>query len=282
MHNAENDIRTGGVAKSVFGYFGVAASLSLLVILVNIMPAGAAGRSAKTASSMIMEGTATSSEPKVLLELFTSQGCSSCPKADALLPTFIARKDVIALSMSIDYWDYLGWRDTFGQSIFTARQRSYGKKIGDGIIYTPQIIVDGRLHINGGDKKAILALIEQRKKEWAQHPHVALEVKTLDDMLVITVGKAPSGTAVKKATLWMALFSKEKTVKVRRGENRNRFLTYHNVVRELAPIGRWMGDRMTLRLPKKQIMQRGADGCVILLQDGDGGPIVAATQMSTW
>lgn len=224
----------------------------------------------------------TSKGPKVLLELFTSQGCSSCPRADALLPGFIARKDVIAISMSIDYWDYLGWRDTFGQAIFTARQKSYGKRIGDGIIYTLQIIVDGRAHLNGSDQQAIEALIDQRIEERAKSANVGLDVMTRDDMLVVSVGETPEGMKVGKATLWMALFSKAKSVKIRRGENRGRVLTYHNVVRELAPIGRWTGKKMVLKLPKKQIMQRGADGCVILLQNGDGGPIVAAAQMPAW
>jgi hypothetical protein len=227
-------------------------------------------------------GESRESKPKVLLELFTSQGCSSCPKADALLPTFIARKDVIAVSMPIDYWDYLGWRDTFGQAIFTARQRSYGKKIGGGIVYTPQIVIDGRYHMNGADEKAIAAMIEQRKKAKARHPGVALDVKTKDGMLLVSVGRSPKDSAIKKATLWMALFSKEKAVKIKRGENRGRSLVYHNIVRELTPIGHWSGEEMVLKLPKKQIMQRGADGCVILLQKGDGGPIVAAAQMPRW
>ncbi len=241
--------------------------LSMLVSLAFVVPATSAPKKV---------------EPKILLELFTSQGCSSCPKADALLPTFIARKDVVAISMSIDYWDYLGWRDTFAQTLFSKRQHSYARKIGVGYVYTPQIIIDGIYHVNGRDKKAIEEIIEKRKKARAGHPAIALDVKTIGDMLVVSVGERVKGDDLVKATLWMALISKTKTVKVERGENRNRFLTYHNVVHELTPIGQWSGEKMSVRLPKHLIMQRGADGCVILLQRGDGGPVVAVAQMQDW
>lgn len=265
------DTCQGALAERMSGLLSGVVRFAFLAVLFANVPAYAA-------QNTVLDETGTA-EPKILLELFTSQGCSSCPKADALLPSFIARKDVIAMSLPVDYWDYLGWRDTFGKAIFTARQRSYGRRIGDGIIYTPQIIVDGRHHINGGDENAIDALIEQRKKARGQSPAVSLGIKTQGDMLLVSVGK---GEAVKKATLWLALISKEKAVKVRRGENRGRLLAYHNVVSELTPIGHWVGEEMTLKLPKKQIMQRGADGCIVLLQKDDGGPIVAVAQMSAW
>ena len=252
-------------------------SLVCVLVLFGLTPA-----EAKSLPSSNLSGAVVTSQPKIVLELFTSQGCSSCPSADALFPSFIARKDVIALSMSIDYWDYIGWRDTLAKPIFTARQRSYGNKIGDGIIYTPEIVIDGRVHFNGSDKRAISKMIEQRKKEIAAQPRVALAVTTRNDMLHVSVGEQTPGMNIKKATLWMALFSSKKSVKVKRGENRGRFLSYHNVVRELTPIGRWTGEKMLLKLPKKQIMQRGADGCVILLQNGDGGPIIAAAEMPRW
>ena len=225
----------------------------------------------------------SNSEPKVLLELFTSQGCSSCPKADALLPSFIARKDIIALSMSVDYWDYLGWRDTFGQSLFTKRQHSYAKKFGVGHVYTPQIVVDGRSHMNGADENAIEEMIERRLKERAKMPVPDLAVETKDGTIIITVGEdMRKGGAARSATLWMALLSKTEQVKIRRGENRGELLTYHNVVRKLTPIGHWSGEEMIVKLPKKHLLHQGTDGCVILLQDGDGGPIVAAVQMQDW
>ncbi|MCF6199739.1 MAG: DUF1223 domain-containing protein [Hyphomicrobiaceae bacterium] len=229
-----------------------------------------------------LSASATSNQPKIVLELFTSQGCSSCPRADALFPYYIGRKDVIALSMSVDYWDYIGWRDTLAKPIFTARQRSYGSTIGDGIIYTPEIVVDGRAHFNGSDKRAINKMIERRKKALAGRPHVGLGVTTKGDMLHVSVGEKTPDMHIKKATLWMALFSKKKSVRITRGENQGRSLSYHNVVSELTPIGRWTGEKMLLKLPKKQIMQRGADGCVILLQNGDGGPIIAAAEMPSW
>ena len=121
--------------------------------------------------------------------------------------------------MSIDYWDYIGWRDTLAKPIFTARQRSYGKSIGDGIIYTPEIVVDGRMHFNGSDKRAIDKMIEKRKKALAGQPRVSLAVTTRNDMLHVSVGEKTPGMGIKKATLWMALFSKKKSVRITRGEN---------------------------------------------------------------
>ena len=259
------------------------AALALVIGIANpgLLVAAPASGTSGTSDKTVSAGK-TNAAPRILLELYTSQGCSSCPRADALFPSFIKRKDVVALSLSVDYWDYLGWRDTFAKHIFTNRQRAYGRRIGDGIIYTPQVVVDGRAHVNGSDERAIRALIEQRKAERARQPGVDLKVMTRDDMLVVSVGDRPPGLKVDRATLWMALFARKKAVRVRRGENRGRFLTYHNVVSELSPIGRWTGEQMVLKLPKKQIMQRGADGCAILLQNGDGGPIVAVTQMSSW
>ena len=262
-------------AKPRIGVYGVAFLASLLMT----MPAYSAPD--KTMANKTMAKTSQSSS-KILLELYTSQGCSSCPAADALLPTFIARDDVIALSLSVDYWDYLGWRDTFGQAKFTKRQHSYARQFRVGHVYTPQVVVDGRSHHNGADESAIEKMIEQRRAARAKNPPVDLGVKSSDGTLVITVGSMKNAPSSKKATLWMALVSKKESVKIRRGENRGESLIYHNVVRKLTPIGHWSGEQMTVKLPKKHIMQRNTDGCVILLQDGDGGPIVAAVEMQDW
>ena len=268
--------QNGSVSKWIAGVCGVAFMASLFITL----PVHAASDAMPSKSSSVTK--ASKGQSKVLIELFTSQGCSSCPRADALLPTFIARKDVIAISMSVDYWDYLGWRDTFGQAKFTKRQHSYASQFGVGHVYTPQIVVDGRTHHNGADEDAIEAMIEKRLEARAKNPAVALDVETKDGTLIISVGGMKKANPAKKATLWMALLSKEKRVKIRRGENRGEHLAYHNVVRKLTPIGHWSGEQMTVKLPKKHIEGRDVDGCVILLQDGDGGPIVSAVQMQDW
>src|SRR5215468_960850 len=110
-------------------------------------------------------GAAASGAPPVaVVELYTSQGCSSCPAADALLAQLANRGEVVALSLSVDYWDYLGWRDTLANSKFTERQRAYAKARGDGAIYTPQIIVNGLTHVNGSDEGQILRAIEKTSK----------------------------------------------------------------------------------------------------------------------
>ena len=273
---ARESNQNGPASNWMAGVCGVAFMASLFLTL----PVHAASTANPSKSSSVTK--VSKGEPKILLELFTSQGCSSCPRADALLPSFIAHKDVIAISMSVDYWDYLGWRDTFGQAKFTKRQHSYARQFGVGHVYTPQIVVDGRTHLNGADEDAIEEMIEKRREERAKNPAVALDVETRDGTLIISVGGMKKANPSKKATLWMALLSKEQRVKIRRGENRGEHLTYHNVVRKLTPIGHWSGEQMIVKLPKKHIEGRDVDGCVILLQDGDGGPIVSAVQMQDW
>jgi hypothetical protein len=196
-----------------------------------------------------------------------------------LLPRFIARKNIIALSMSVDYWDYLGWRDTFGQHVFTARQQAYARHLGDGMVYTPQMVIDGRRHMNGADRKAIEAAIRKRMASIDGEARVSLELGMDGDSLNVRVGE---GRASAPATLWLALFSHRKRVKVGRGENGGRNLVYHNIVRELTPIGRWRGRPLSISLPGKQLMKRGADGCAVFLQIDNGGPVLAAAEISSW
>src|SRR5262249_54978993 len=168
---------------------------------------------------------------KAVIELFTSQGCSSCPPADALLAELAEKPGIVALSYSVDYWNYLGWHDTLSSAANSDRQREYAKARGDGRVYTPQVVVDGILHVNGSDEKAIDQAMDDAAKRLA-NIRVAVSMHGEGDTLVITVGAAPEESYTRKATIWLAIAKEKETVSVTRGENRGRTLSYHHPVRE--------------------------------------------------
>jgi hypothetical protein len=215
---------------------------------------------------------------KAVVELFTSQGCSSCPRADALLAQLAGRDDVIALSMSVEYWDYLGWKDTLASPRFSERQRAYALARGDGAIYTPQAVVNGLAHVNGGDEAAIGRSITKTDKVVAS-THVPIRMSTDDGHLIVEAGPTPSGAGAIEATLWLAVVAKDVTVEIMRGENQGKTITYSNVVRELMPIGMWSGKPMTVQLARHSFMRPGADKCAVLLQQGKAGPILGAAML---
>lgn len=223
----------------------------------------------------------TAPKLKAVVELFTSQGCSSCPPADALLGKLANRDDVIALSMPVDYWDYLGWKDTLASPLFSARQRRYAKERGDGQVYTPQVVINGIEHAVGNNEAAIEKTIRQTRAKVAAMA-IPLNVWIEGDVVVIEQGIAPAGQKPGKGTLLFAGVQKTAQVSIGRGENEGRKVTYFNVVRELKTLGDWNGDAKTLRLSKNDLMKPGYDFCAVLMQQGTAGPIVAAVEVKGW
>jgi hypothetical protein len=222
-------------------------------------------------------GPARSATPAVV-ELFTSQGCSSCPNADALLARVAERDDVIALSLSVDYWDYLGWKDTLARSKFTERQRDYKGSLGIGMVYTPMMVVNGVVHFNGADgDKLTQALAQSSNGEMSRH--VAVQLRAEDAKVVIEAGAALPGTEVKNATLWLAVLSKSIEVPIERGENSGRTITYHNVVRDLLPMGMWSGRPLKVELSRRSVLRTGSERLAVLLQQDGAGPILGAAMM---
>lgn len=218
---------------------------------------------------------------KAVVELFTSQGCSSCPPADELLGKLAKRDDVIALTFPVDYWDYLGWKDTLASPAFSARQRAYARARRDGQVYTPQMVVDGAYHAVGSHSNAVKQTI-LKSLAATKNSRVPMKIWTEGDSIVITAGDAAPGMRVKPATVWLALVKEAETVKIERGENRGETITYYNVVRELTPVGQWNGKAVTIKLPKHHLMSRGSDSCTVLLQQDTAGPVIAAAQMERW
>ena len=202
----------------------------------------------------------------VLVELFTSQGCSSCPPADALLGRIAERDGVIALAFHVDYWDYLGWRDTFAEPEHTARQVSYREAWDAAVIYTPQIVVDGRRSVPATDRDGILRAIGAAASDDDEQP---IRIESDDGMLKARLDAAD---LARPCTVWVAKYDRSETVAVERGENAGRTLTYNNVVTSLDRIGDWDGQGETVMLP-----QPGpGEGVAIWLQEGPGGPVLAA------
>jgi hypothetical protein len=214
--------------------------------------------------------------PKAVVELYTSQGCSSCPAADAVLGQLAERDDIIAISLSVDYWDYLGWKDTLANVKFSERQKAYAKVLGNGMVYTPQVVVNGTVHVNGADERKILTAIEKTGKASGM-ARVPVRLSAVEGKLVIDVGAASEGSAAKDATVWLAVMSASVEVPITRGENKGKTVTYSNVVRDLMPIGLWNGKAMTVQLQRHSIMPAGASRCAVLVQQGRAGPIVGAS-----
>jgi hypothetical protein len=250
------------------------ALVALTAGLASLPVVARAQSSASDLADATMPGKAMV-QPKAMVELFTSQGCSSCPTADALLARLAKRDDIVALSLPVDYWDYLGWKDTLANPKFSERQRAYAKARGDGAIYTPQAVVNGLVHVNGSDESKIGRNIDKTGKSLGAS-HVGLRLSREKDRLVVDVGALPPGATPKEATLWLAVISSSITVPIERGENQGKTVTYNNVVRELIPIGMWNGKAMTVQLERHSFMQPGTDRCAVLLQQGHAGPIVGA------
>ena len=211
----------------------------------------------------------------VVLELFTSQGCSSSPPADALLGELSARPGVVALSFHVDYWDYLGWRDTLGSPEGTRRQRDYAQRRGDGHVYTPQMVINGGEQMVGSDRAGLYdAVAREAARDAFDFIEVSLASGTRE--LSVEVAAASKQALRQEATIWVATLVPQAVVAIARGENAGRMVSYTNVVRKLVPAGLWRGQHMRLSLPKPAIISEGTF-CIALLQADGTGPILGAS-----
>jgi hypothetical protein len=205
----------------------------------------------------------------VVIELYTSQGCSSCPPADAYLGELAQRSDVLALAFHVDYWNYIGWQDPYSSPEATARQRAYARFLGERAIYTPQMVVDGVTHEVGSHRSAVAAAIAAA----AMRPKISLaltgdggeeriRIEALD-------GDLPDGPAI----VWLVEFDRERTTEVLRGENTGKTLTEYNIVRAFRPIGEWDGSATEIALPGAKT---DAGAFAVIVQADPVGPVYAA------
>jgi hypothetical protein len=204
-------------------------------------------------------------DPLAVIELFTSQGCSSCPPADKLVGELGSDPSFVALSLPIDYWDYLGWKDTLADPRHTARQKAYSKLRGDREVYTPQAVVNGSLHVLGSDRSAIERAIAQSRQNPATLA-VPVMLTVADGRLMIAV---PDGNDVRAlAEVWICAITKAVTVSIKRGENRGKTITYHNVARRWLKLDTWNGKAHDWVVPIRDIAGEGIDGAAVMVQAG--------------
>ncbi|WP_454623882.1 DUF1223 domain-containing protein [Bradyrhizobium cenepequi] len=215
-------------------------------------------------------------DPRAVVELFTSQGCSSCPPADKIIGELAKDPNVIALSMPIDYWDYLGWKDTLADSRFSARQKAYSHMRGDRDVYTPQVIVNGSAKVIGSDRAGIETAIKDTATEGVMSVPVTMSLSGKQINVSVAASSAPR---VRHGEVWICSISKAVPISIGRGENRGREITYHNVVRNLLKVGDWNGSPGSWTVPIENISREGVDAAVVYVQDGNRdkpGPMLGA------
>jgi len=204
-------------------------------------------------------------EPRAVIELFTSQGCSSCPPADKLLAQFASDPSLIPISLPIDYWDYLGWKDTLADPRNSARQRAYSHVRGDREVYTPQVVVNGSLHALGSDRDAIEAAIAASRKN-GMTLSLPVTMAVSDGRLLVSVPGGGDGHSL--AEVWVGGLVRAATVAIGRGENRGKTITYHNVARHWVKLGTWSGKAETFTVPIHDLSDESIDEAAVMVQGG--------------
>jgi hypothetical protein len=209
-----------------------------------------------------------SAAPRAVIELFTSQGCSSCPPADRLFTQMARDPSVIALTLPVDYWDYLGWKDTLANPAFSQRQRHYAQLRGDGNVYTPQAVVNGVGHVVGSDKGKIDQQLASASLPVALTLTESAAGLTLD-LAGHELGREMARTG-KKGDVYLLPVTLSASVAIQRGENRGKTISYAHVARGIHPVGQWNGEAASITLSREKLEAlsgaSGADGFVAILQ----------------
>jgi hypothetical protein len=221
-------------------------------------------------------------EPRAVVELFTSQGCSSCPPADRIIGELAKDPSVIALSMPIDYWDYLGWKDTLADARFSAHQKAYSLMRGDRDVYTPQVVVNGATHVIGSDRAGIESAIGATRKTDSVMS-VPVSMTLAGRQITVSVPASNKGPAALHGEIWICSISKAVPISIGRGENSGREITYHNVVRNLLKVADWNGSAGSWTVPLENISREGIDAAAVFIQDGSRdrpGPMLGAAYTS--
>ncbi len=220
--------------------------------------------------------TACAAETRAVLELFTSQGCDSCPAADKLLGELAKEPTLITMTNAVDYWDYLGWKDTLALAGHGNRQRAYARARGDRDVFTPQMVVNGSAQALGSDRAQIERVIVQTRRV-PTTLSVPLNLAVGDGKLTVN---APAGKAAsERSEVWLCPMSTAVPVTITRGENKGKSITYHNVVRRWIKIGEWNGAAASWTVPVADFQVSAVDQVAVIIQQGTAaapGPMVAA------
>ncbi len=240
----------------------------------QIVAAGIA--SAILLGSLSLAQAAEIIKPTGVLELFTSQGCSSCPPADRVLSELASKGETLALAWHVDYWDYIGWKDTFSKPEYTKRQRDYAVTLGESGIYTPQAIINGRVHVVGSRGNQV----NQSLDEFAGSENgmtVDIDAKIENGILKVDI---PASSQAADATLWMVYFQGKTPVKIERGELTGQTLNYTNIVTNVEMLGMVGEKPLSAAFPVKDLGKRGSESCALILQKttshGTPGAIIGA------
>ena len=219
---------------------------------------------ALTGACSTQSNAAVDTANPTVVELYQSQGCSSCPPADAVLNALADRSDVLALSFAVTYWDQLGWKDTFADPAFTQRQWDYARASGRTYVATPQMVINGSGVVTGGDPAQVDAAIRRGGR-----PATGPAIDRAGGALAIGTGKG-------SATVWLVRYDPRTiAVPIRAGENGGRTIAHRNVVRQLVQLGQWTGAPLRLALPAAPAGLSSA----VLLQQGRGGAIIASRRI---
>ena len=222
-------------------------------------------------AAMLSEADA---QTRGVIELFTSQGCSSCPPADQLLGRFADDHAIVAMSLPIDYWDYLGWKDTLALPDNTARQRGYARARGE-LVYTPQVVINGKVPVPGANEQAIAQALADTRSD-PSILVVPVDLKLSGDELAISI---PAGSPPSGAQIWLCGLTSSMPVTIERGENRGHTLTYHNVIRHRLKLGSWTGAALDLHVPTADFLDNTVDRVAVIVQAGtldNPGPMLGA------
>jgi hypothetical protein len=209
--------------------------------------------------------------PRAVVELFTSQGCASCPPADALLTMLAETEDVVALAYHVDYWDYVGWEDTFGDPLYSDRQRAYAKSWGSSRIYTPQMVVNGANGVVGSRRSEVHGALARASLK------LPVEIVREGDLLRIAI---PPDAGLDDAVVWMVTYLDRADVKIDSGDNAGKAMVYTQVVTGRQALGMWESSSgADLKLPLPEVLSQGSTGIAVIVQqerNGLPGPILGA------
>ena len=215
--------------------------------------------------ALMMAPPASAGEPRAIIELFTSQGCSSCPPADKLLGELARDPSLVTMSLAVDYWDYLGWKDTLALRGHSNRARAYANARGDREVYTPQVVVNGIAHVLGSDKDAIERAVAHTRRT-AIPLSLPVTLSIADNKVTASVPTAKDGT--RNGEVWLCPITSRVSIAIERGENHGRSLTYYNVVRRWVKLGDWTGKAESFSVPLADVAANDIDSFVVVVQSG--------------
>lgn len=225
------------------------------------------------AVTLVFSPEARAGDKLTVVELYTSQGCSSCPPADAYLGKLSGRSDILALSLHVDYWDYIGWKDPYALHSNTERQRTYARYLGMGYVYTPQMVIQGMAHTTGSNRDSVERLIRDLKGA----KRLDVQLNQTEDGLKLDI---PGGTFDDETgRILITTYDAKHENDVRRGENSGRTLAHYNVVRDMAEVGVWKGEQLSMLINDTMIEMKGHDGCAVLIQSTKNGRILGAAKV---